>query len=80
MESEFYLQARREWETEGGVERATGVEPATSSLGTRWRHLRKNLATICGLPRRRPAQHVAILPLTCHGFPPFPRQLWVMDG
>ncbi len=57
------------------MERATGVEPATSSLGTRRIDLRENLATIGGLWRRYPTPPVVFVPLSSHDFPPIPRRV-----
>jgi hypothetical protein len=62
------------------MERATGVEPATSSLGSRCAVLRKNLATISYLLHSLRPQSLGSSPIRGHGFPPFPRQIWVMDG
>jgi hypothetical protein len=62
------------------MERATGVEPATSSLGARRTDFRGILATIACLQRSARTQPVGIFPLSCHRFPPIVRRLWVFLG
>jgi hypothetical protein len=62
------------------MERATGVEPATSSLGTRRTDFRENLATTACLWRSADTQPVGFFPFTSHRLPPIARQFWVMDG